>query len=61
MRKMSPKEQGATEIVFDENTLTEKLLGNDSSFERKTIKIHGSVFGRAEQWFYEVFDARFMP
>ena len=48
MRKMSPKEQGATEIVFDENTLTEKLLGNHSSFEKKTINIHGSVLGRAE-------------
>jgi hypothetical protein len=47
--------------VVEENMLTEKLLGDDSSVQRKTIIIHKSALGRAEQWFYEAFDARFMP
>ena len=41
--------------------LTEKLLGDDSSVQRKSIKIHRSALGRAEQMFYEAFDVRFMP
>ena len=47
--------------MVDENFLTEKLLGDDSSVQRKTIKIHESPFGRVEQSFYEAFDANFMP
>ena len=41
--------------------LTEKLLGDESSVQKKTILIHKSPLGRAEQWFYEAFDASFMP
>jgi hypothetical protein len=44
--------------VDKENDLGESLLGRS---EKKAIKIHSSFLGRAEQWFYELFDINFMP
>jgi hypothetical protein len=44
--------------VDKENDLSESLLGRS---EKKAIKIHSSFLGRAEQWFYELFDINFMP
>ena len=49
LRKISPKVLETTEIVVEENMLTEKLLGDESSVQRKTILIHKSPLGRAEQ------------